>query len=195
MDHPATEEVKKEQDKIFNYMRNLDTSYTLRRRKENYGLAKSVLTTIEEELQENDHIVLLEDDCVPLDGFFDYMAENIEKSRNDESISSVCGTITNCKFNPWGWATWDNKWDYEKMSKDDVLEIKNLDKDLRHFLENNDVEDSIWSLSWLAHQYKNNQYSKFPVKNLIENIGLDDSGVHSSKKGYTQWLLSQIQKD
>ena len=122
------------------------------------------------------------------------MSDSLTKHKDNKNISTVCGTITKCRFNPWGWVTWSNKWNYQQLSKDEILKISDLDIDLRGFLENNNVENSIWSLSWLANQYKNNTNSIFPEHNLIQNIGLDESGVHSHKKGYTNWLLSQIKE-
>jgi hypothetical protein len=194
MDFPENDLVSKRQQEMIEILDSLKISYDLRRRQENYGLVRSVLTTIKEELEDNEHIILLEDDCLPMHGFFEYMNDSLTKHKDNKNISTVCGTITKCRFNPWGWATWSNKWNYQQLSKDEILEISNLDDDLRCFLESNNVENSIWSLSWLANQYKDNTNSIFPEHNLIQNIGLDESGVHSHKKGYTNWLLSQIKE-
>ena len=184
--------ISEKQDKIIEIINSLEIECDVVRRKENYGLVKSVLTTVKEGLSNNDHIVLLEDDCLPDEQFFDFMSMSLSKHHDDKLVSSVCGTVTKCAFNPWGWATWAHKWRYEHLSKEEMLGISNLDMDLRKFLENNNVEDSIWSLSWLAYQYKNSCTAVFPCKNLIKNIGINDSGVHSHEKGYTNWLLSQI---
>ena len=192
LDFPENKSIKTEQEKIIKIIDNLDIDVSVVRRSENYGLVKSVLTSVQEGLERDEHIILLEDDCLPSDEFFDFMSSSLKKYANHENISSVCGTITECRFNPWGWATWRNKWKYENMTIEQVLQIQNLDNDLRKFLEQNGVEESIWSLSWLAYQYKNEVSALFPNKNLVKNIGLDDSGVHSSEKGYTKWLLSQI---
>jgi len=194
IDLPKTPEIALQQEKIIKLIENLDMEIDIIRRNENFGLVKSVLTSIDEALQRDDHFVLLEDDCLPSDSFFSYMAESLEKHKDDKNITSVCGTITRCPFNPWGWGSWRNKWKYQQMSVGEILSIKKIDESLENFLKNNKIEDSIWSLSWLASHYKNSSSAAFPNKNLIKNIGLNNSGVHSSEKGYTKWLLSQVAK-
>jgi len=195
IDHPSNEIIARKQTKILEIIENLDIECEVVRRQENFGLVRSVLTSIEESLLVDDHVVLLEDDCVPEKGFFEFMAKSLEDHKDNPQISSVCGTVTNTRFNPWGWATWKHKWDYQAVSKEEILKIKNIDDNLRKFLEKSSVEHSIWSLSWLAHQYKNNCTSLYPDKNLVNNIGFDGTGVHNNNdKGYTAWLFSQVLK-
>ena len=194
IDHPSNEMVARKQEKILEIINDLSIECNVVRRQENYGLVRSVLTSIEEALLVDDHVVLLEDDCVPEKEFIEFMARALEEHRENPNISSVCGTRTNTRFNPWGWATWRDKWKYRNISSEKILEIPNLDNNLRLFLKNNTVEHSIWSLSWLAHQHENNCTSAYPDRNLIKNIGFDGSGVHNNK-GYTAWLLSQVLKD
>ena len=193
MDFPANEKIRTKQEAIQAIIDNSDINCLIRKRNENFGLVRSVLTTINEELQDNEHIVLLEDDCVPSQEFFEFVANSLEQHEEDNKISSICGTITDCKFNPWGWATWRHKWNYEYFTKQEIKKIDNLHPELLRFLSSNDVEESIWSLNWLASQYKHDTSAIFPSTNLITNIGLDNSGVHSAEKGYTKWLISQIQ--
>lgn len=195
LDKPTNELIAHQQDKIIEIVNSLSIDHSIKRRKENYGLVRSVLTTIEEELQDSDHIVLLEDDCVPKPEFFGFVSRSLENYKDDERISTICGTVTKCRFNPWGWATWRHKWEYEKMSIEEIIEIPGLDVELKEFLINNPIEDSIWSLSWLGYQYKNNCTSVFPEENFIDNIGHNNSGVHSSEEGYTKWLFSQVKKN
>ncbi len=194
MDFPENDLISKKQEEIVDIINNLSIDCTLTRRTENYGLVRSVLTTIEDELQLHDHVVLLEDDCMPDKKFFSFVSNSLKHYKDDPSVSSICGTVSKCRFNPWGWATWSHKWKYETLSKKQILDILDLDPSLRDFLENNNVEHSIWSLNWLASQYKNGTVAHMPQNTLVQNIGVDESGVHSPKKGYTSWLLSQIKE-
>jgi len=195
MDFPADDIIAEEQEKIMGIIINLEIPHVVFRRDRNHGLVQSVLTTITQELYINDHIVLLEDDCVPREGFFEFMASSLEHYRHDDNVTSVCGTRTSCPFNPWGWATWRDKWEYRHLSQDEIMDIPSLDDSLRLFLQDNTVEGSIWSLSWLASQYANNRKCIFPKRTLVDNIGFDSSGVHSGGRGYTKWLLSQVEKE
>ena len=195
LDFPASADIADQQKKIIKVIENSPLRTEVHRRRENHGLVKSILSTVESELEHNDHIILLEDDCVPQDGFFEFMRSSLTNLADNPTISTVCGTRTRCRFNPWGWATWRHKWDYEMLTPEEILKIDNLDQQLREYLTENSVDRMIWSLSCLALQYKNNTQSYYPPKTLIENIGLDNTGVHSHKEGYTQWLYSQIVED
>jgi hypothetical protein len=185
-----------QQEKILNLIRESELNVNVISRNHNHGLVNSILRSIEYGCSVSDHVIILEDDCVPSDEFFSYMDESLKTYKDDESVVSICGTKTKCKFNPWGWATWKNKWKYEELSREQILEVQNLDESLKTFLLNNQVEKSIWSLNWLVYHDQHNVRSIFPPKNLIDNVGIDsEEGVHSSKVGYTQWITSQILKD
>lgn len=71
-----------------------------------------------------DRLVILEDDCIPELCFFDYMAELLEKYKNDERIGMIsglnhlkdwdCGEYDYCFTKNgaiWGWGTWKRVWD------------------------------------------------------------------------------------
>ena len=135
IDYPETNSISKSQDKILEIVKKSHLDCKIVKREFNHGLVNSILRTVNDELSENDHIIVLEDDCVPVKGFFDFMYEGLKKHRDDPKISTICGTVTSCRFNPWGWATWKNKWDYKYMSPPQILEIENLDKNLKEFIK------------------------------------------------------------
>ena len=195
VDFPADEGVQRQQQEIDKIIDQSPLECEVYRRPERFGLVKSILTAVEEQLRESDHIILLEDDCVPREGFFTFMKESLEKYKDNPDITTICGTRTKGRFNPWGWATWRHKWNYGELSVDEMLKIQNLDEELYEFLSHNSVDKMIWSLSWIALQHKNDCYSHYPRANLIKNIGLDHSGVHSHEEGFTQWLYSQIMEN
>ena len=195
IDYPANKEIYKKQEKILQLIDESQITCELVQRRTNHGLIGSVTRAVQEELQLNEHIVLLEDDCLPHDQFFEFMSYSLKKHKTSNSISSVCGTITECPFNPWGWATWREKWDYKNHTQQEILQIKNLDNELRNILKNDKLEKSIWSINWLAKQYEKNMTSVFPKKNLVTNIGINSENcVHNSNTGYTAWLLSKVAK-
>ena len=109
MDAPNSDEITDQQNKITELIKTLDIEVNLIKRGSNLGLVRSVLTSIDEALQRDDHFVLLEDDCLPSDSFFSYMSKSLTQYKHDTNVSSVCGTITRCPFNPWGWGSWSEK--------------------------------------------------------------------------------------
>lgn len=71
-----------------------------------------------------DRIVILEDDCVPDISFFGYMAELLEKYKDDQRVGMIsglnhlkdwdCGDYDYCFTKNgaiWGWGTWKRVWD------------------------------------------------------------------------------------
>ena len=195
IDFPESKEIEKKQEQIFKIIEN-NSKCIITRREYNHGLVKSITRTVQEEVDSEGHVVLLEDDCVPHKDFFKFVKDSILKYEDDPKITSICGINSLCPFNPWGWATWKKKWKYEEFSVHDILQIEGIEDELKNILKCGKLERSIWSLNWLARQYLNNTTAVFPRKNLITNIGIDrQDGVHNSKKGYTAWLLSQMQNN
>lgn len=94
---------------------------------ENLGCGVRPQSAITWALSIVDRIVILEDDCVPDETFFPYMAELLEKYKDDERIGMVSGLnhlrTWNCdKYSYcftrtaaiWGWGTWARVWkDYD----------------------------------------------------------------------------------
>lgn len=89
----------------------------------NMGCGMRPQTAISWALSIVDRIVILEDDCVPEETFFPYMAELLEKYKDDKRIGMVsglnhfvnwdCGTSSYCFANNgaiWGWGTWARVW-------------------------------------------------------------------------------------
>ena len=123
-----------QQERILELIRESELSVNVISRNHNHGLVNSILRSIEYGFSVSDHVIILEDDCIPSDEFFSYMDENLKTYREDESVVSICGTKTKCKFNPWGWATWKNKWKYNELSREQILEVQNLDESLKNIL-------------------------------------------------------------
>ena len=81
IDYPANEEIRKQQIKIDEIIKQSTIECKVYKRTERYGLAKSILSAVKEELEHNDHIVLLEDDCLPSDAFFDFISSSLENTK------------------------------------------------------------------------------------------------------------------
>ena len=93
----------------------------------NMGCGLKPSSSIKWALEIVDRIVILEDDCVPDQSFFQYMAELLEKYKDDERIGMISGLNHferwNCdKYSYffakngaiWGWGTWRRVWeDYD----------------------------------------------------------------------------------
>ncbi len=98
----------------------------------NLGCGIRPQSAITNAFKKTDRLVILEDDCVPHESFFPYMAELLEKYKDDERIGMIsglnhfkewdCGGYSYCFTQTgaiWGWATWERVWkDYDYSVKE-----------------------------------------------------------------------------
>jgi len=93
-----------------------------------------------------DEAIILEDDCVPCDTFFEFCECMLYKYRDDKRIGIVSGlnyfnhydfggnTYGFAKTGAiWGWATWKDRWeeyDFAMCSADDKYIMKNIKNDI-----------------------------------------------------------------
>ena len=204
IDGPANNSIKNNQYRILKTIENFKKEIKINviRKSKNYGLALSITNAITNELKNNEAVILLEDDCVPQKGFFNYMKKSLKKYRKNKNVRSIC-SYTNLKkksnshsfflrrFNPWGWATWKDRWkEYDIEIKNEIQrlgsfgEIYNLPLDLKSYCKNISImnnQEDIWSLSWTLLHYRTNTLVLYPPNTLVKNIGFDGTGVHCTK--------------
>lgn len=169
----------------------------------NRGLAGSVIHGVTEVIEKYGKIIVLEDDLVTSRGFLKYMNEALNLYVAEEKVG--CIHAWNYFFNTvqsdettfflkggdcWGWATWKRAWrdfnpDGNALLKQ--IEANNLqfefDRKGTHGFTSmlndqiNGVNDS-WAIRWHASLFLKNKFCLHPVKAVVKNIGLDNSGVH-----------------
>lgn len=171
-----------------------------------FGLAKSVIAGVTSVFEKHDRVIVLEDDIITSPSFLEYMNEGLEKYEYDTRIYSVTGfcyppTLLKIykeydkdvfllpRASSWGWGTWKNRWlsaDWEVRDFDEFYKNRQLQKNYdqtggdksRMLIRQMKGEIDSWAIRWDYAHYKNNAFGVFPVKSLINNIGLD-SGTHT----------------
>jgi len=176
-------------------------------REQNFGLAKSITSATDFVFERHDRLILLEDDCVPQQHFFDFMCTCLEKYKDNPKVFGVAGYSISMPdellreypydlyFCPricsWGWATWKRAWKYYDRDLQKLVEEANergIDlaqggSEVQVFIEKflrgrlNDV----WTLNWILTVYLNNGYYAYPTSSHIKNVGMDGSGLHCRK--------------
>ena len=166
-------------------------------RDENLGCGKAVSGAISWFFNEVEHGIILEDDCLPDASFFPFCEELLERYKSDERIAHISGN--NYQFGRrhgradyyfsryphiWGWASWRRAWrnfkleindsDYALMSQQfsDLFPIKWLDA-----IRSGKMDT--WDTQWVIHVFLENKMSILPNRNLVENIGFNNSGTHT----------------
>jgi hypothetical protein len=211
-DKPSTKKDIEQQDIIKEHFRiiQLKDAYYIEQ-KENKGIKRSITETIAAHFEDGaDAVIVLEDDIVMHQSFIQYMYDALNQYKDNDRINTVCGyryPVLNFiknrdenlygmmikRFNPWGWATWKDKWEFVDFNvlrtaiiptvlegQANILGIPDHLKEYLYMEEFINGTVDIWSINVVLRQYLTNTYSIYPSKQLVDNIGFDSSGVHSS---------------
>lgn len=168
----------------------------------NNGLATSIVTGINYTLKQYDAIIVLEDDCVPEQNFVNFMLQCFEKYKDHKRVYSVSGyswpisiekdsyDVYGCgRISSWGWGTWKDRWEQYNVDNNILKRLKQ-DKnkscnlamwasDCEQMLLGNIVgRNDSWAVYWALRVIELNGICINPYESLIQNIGLDGSGVH-----------------
>jgi len=102
----------------------------------------------------------------------------------------------------WGWATWRRAWNNYRFELDDI-ETGRLFANIRKlfltgseskywidfFNEYSNMEiKNTWDYQWTYRMWYNNGLAILPKRNLITNIGFDETATHTIDK--TSWLAN-----
>jgi len=193
--------VKNEVNKI-NWNCKLKKNYN----SNNLGCRLSVSKAIEWFFYNTKFGIILEDDCIPNQSFFDFCHINNQLYKNNKKIFSISGSnFFNGKINDdyyfskyphcWGWATWSRAWKHynnklsfwSKWKKTDSWKSLHTNIIERKYWEKifdkvkKDKIDS-WAYVWTCSVWKKNGLTIIPKKNLIKNIGFDINATNSLKE-------------
>lgn len=170
--------------------------------KSNRGLANSIVSGINHVFSEYEAVIVLEDDCVPAANFINFMQQCFETYRDDKRVYSVSGytwpldlpkdqfDVYGCgRISSWGWGTWKDRWEHYSIDNDILSRLKREEEKSRNLaIWGNDLESTIignvtgqtdsWAVYWALHVIENRGICINPYQSLIQNIGLDGTGIH-----------------
>jgi hypothetical protein len=177
-------------------------------KKENSGLANSIIAGITEVVNKHGRVIVMEDDLVTSPFFLTFMNEMLELYKDEEKVISIHGYTYPAKIKTnqpsfflkgadcWGWATWQRGWKlFEPDAGKLLAQIKSSGKkyDFDFFnsygytkMLQDQVEGKVnsWAIRWYAAAFLKNRYTLYPSKTLARNIGLDNSGTHASNTNF-----------
>lgn len=182
-------------------------SVSLITRSVNMGLANSVITGVSELLREHSRIIVLEDDLVTTKNFIAFMNDALDRYSNDPKAFSVTGyrlpegylhiprdfpydTFAGYRCSSWSWGTWRDRWNlvdwdmsyFADFMKDEMAraEFDKGGRDLTKMLrQQKEGKIDSWAIRFSFAHYANDMRCMYPRKSLVQNIGLDNSGVHT----------------
>lgn len=189
------------------------TKVKVSKRKKNLGLSESIQAGLNEVFMKYDAAVIIEDDVVVADGFYDYMVMALDTYRGRKDVAGVTGLrhpfrsrqLNNIqedvflvpRFSSWGWGTWRNVWreiDFHKGSIGDKVARHKPDldrggKDISYAYHeySSGRLHGCWDVVFAVNMALKNQFFVAPKKNLVTNAGLTE-GVHAD--GASEWALA-----
>jgi hypothetical protein len=175
--------------------------------KDNLGCKYGVVTAINWFFSKNQDGIILEDDCIPSDSFFQYCDELLIKYKNNKKIKIISGYRFGNKINLdasyffskqvelWGWATWKKVWkdfdlDMNDWPKNGDMILKKRFNDNKGLIKiyQNKFENTFlnkidtWDYQFVYYIWKTNGLCILPKNNLIKNIGFNKNATHTKKK-------------
>ena len=157
--------------------------------------------------------IILEDDLVPHDSFFDFCAVLLSRYAKDKRVYSITGVNWQNGLKRgdasyffsrypgiWGWATWKDRWsdfNIDLQDLDEFISSKKIRRVTRNPLEINyhlktfkeADKGHIWDYQWKYTVFVNEGLCIVPNVNLVSNIGFGENGTHT--KDPNHWRARQ----
>jgi hypothetical protein len=176
----------------------------------NLGCAEGVTAGINWFFTQVSEGVILEDDVIPSESFFQYSAELLEKFRSDQRVWCICGsnrlpatelsTEFSYRFSAvpqvWGWATWSDRWDSYSLDiqrwRSKGLSNRQLFKAVGYspaaflywsanFELMAKMAVDTWDIQLVNAAMRNQALAVIPNVNLVENIGWGADATHTKE--------------
>ena len=173
----------------------------------NKGLAVSVIGGVTQVLEKYGRVIVVEDDCVTSPYFLNFMNSSLVFYEKEKCVGAIAGYTPSLKYPEkynedvffayrscsCGWATWKDRWEnidwklenmkdfYKNPKLVQKLNSNGNDRFIRLYRQTKG-NGSSWSVRFGAHLVKNDQFTVYPRYSYIQNIGCDESGVHSKSE-------------
>jgi hypothetical protein len=179
-------------------------------RDENLGCRRAVSSAIDWFFEQEEAGIILEDDCVPEQGFFRYAEELLERYKEDERVMVIAALHFHGEAHKpshsyffsryghcWGWASWRRAWQHydhnmalwpKLRDTDWLLGIGNGSPIFRRYwtaIFDSAYADKVdsWAYRWLFSCWAQNGLAILPSKNLVTNVGFGEAATHTVKGG------------
>jgi hypothetical protein len=172
-------------------------------RESNLGCKRNIQKTLKETFEKVEDAIFLEDDCIPVIGFFEFMEYSLNMYRYDQDIVHISGSNLLKKINAndiyksifpnfWGWAGWANKSSQYIVSELYLSEINCALKKSINFsklprahklywkliYKNSLQSNTVWDFEYAMNMMIDSKFSIYPGVNLINNIGFRTDSTH-----------------
>jgi hypothetical protein len=183
-------------------------------RKENLGLANSIISGVTQLVTEYGKVIVLEDDLLLSPFTLQYFNEALTRYAASEKVMHIGAYMYNLHnknlqqtfffraATSWGWATWARAWkdfepdidvllkqfDTKKADQFSINGTMNFWKQLEGFKAG---KNDSWAIRWYASIFLKGGLALNPSVSFVQNIGNDGSGTHSNKENMYQVRIAQ----
>jgi len=210
-DAPKTDDDKAKVEQVRNFIKDVSgfKSVKIIERKENLGLANSIISGVTQLVAEYGKIIVFEDDLLSSPHTLEYFNEGLNRYAKEEKVMHIGAymyELADKKLpetffwraaTSWGWATWGRAWnhfednvdvllnqfDKQKTDQFSINGTMNFWKQLTGFKAG---KNNSWAIRWYASIFLKGGLTLNPSTSLIQNIGNDGSGTHSNKEDMYQ---------
>jgi len=215
-DGPKDEKDNKNVNKTRAIVRFLLPEAVLIKRKNNIGLANSIIKGVSEQCDKYGRTIVIEDDLILAPKAIQFMNKALDYYESKDKVmhisaymypvrESLPDTFFYRETSCWGWATWSRAWrlfEYRPHVIADYLKENDLIKEFgmsysRYHWELLQAQcegriDS-WFIRWYGSVFMNRGLALHPAKAMVKNAGFDGSGVHcSNTRNYEVELSNNI---
>lgn len=171
-------------------------------RKENMGLAESVIAGVSRLVRDYKQVIVFEDDLVSSPYTLNYFNDALDRYRGEEKVMHIGAYMYPFKENTlpesffyraatsWGWATWDRAWQHFEPNIDTLIAQFDgkkradfsIDHKMNFWKQMTDFKkgkNNSWAIRWYASIFLKGGLTLNPGHSLVNNIGHDGTGVHS----------------
>ena len=206
-DAPRNEKDKAKVEQVRQLIKDVTgfKSVKITERKENLGLANSIISGVTQLVNEYGKVIVFEDDLLSSIYTLQYFNEALTKYASEEKVMHIGAYMYKLQgkhlpqtffyraATSWGWATWARAWkdfepdidvllkqfDKKKTEQFSIEGTMNFWKQMEDFKAG---KNDSWAIRWYASIFLKGGLTLNPSASLIHNIGNDGSGVHSNNE-------------
>jgi hypothetical protein len=215
-DSPKTDADKAKVEEVRQLIKEVTgfKSVKITERKENLGLAESIISGVTQLVNEYDKVIVFEDDLLSSPYTLRFFNEALTKYAKEEKVMHIGAYMYNLSTKnlpqtfffraatSWGWATWARAWkdfepdvdvllnqfDKKKTDRFSIEGTMNFWKQLEGFKAG---KNDSWAIRWYASIFLKDGLTLNPSTSLVNNIGNDGTGVHSNKENMYHVRITQ----
>lgn len=175
---------------------------------ENLGMSAQSLMAIESAIEAHAGLLVIEDDCIPVPGFFDFMRRAIKDFGNDSRVAAFCGSnpagrtplignyvySASTRFRPWGHYIKKTHW--KSYVSSGIIDSMTISRCIVEASKYSGILTKVIKLKiFLAHRrsignsdismdiyfYSKGYLSLVPRENLVRNIGSGFYATHTKE--------------